>query len=85
MMNDPSLSLALRVCNAINKELDSNFYSAVMSGKPLERLPQIAEDSTIERGERADARKGRARRLVVADRPAGVAEIRVQGADRGVS
>ena len=37
-----------------------------------------------ERGERADARKGRVRRLVVDDRPAGVAEIRVQGADRGV-
>ena len=54
MMNDPSLSLALRGCNAIDKELDNNFYSAVMSGKPLDRLPQIAEDSTIERGERAD-------------------------------
>ena len=54
MMNAPSLSLALRVCNDIDKELDNNFYSAVMSGKPLDRLPQIAEDSTIERGERAD-------------------------------
>ena len=49
-----------------------------------ERLDRARLHRGDERGERADARKRRVLRLVVADRLAGVAEIRVQRADRGV-
>ena len=47
-----------------------------LNGAPVHRGDQ--------RHQRAHARKRRVLRLVVADRRAGVAEIRVQGADRGV-
>ena len=49
-----------------------------------ERLDRARLHGRDERGQRAHARKHRVLRLVVADRRAGVAEIRVQGAHRGV-
>ncbi len=49
-----------------------------------ERLDRASFHRGDERGQGAHARKRRVFRLVVADRPAGVAEMRVQGADRGV-
>ena len=49
-----------------------------------ERLDRARLHRGDERGQRAHARKRRVLRLVVADRLAGVAEMRVQRADRGV-
>ena len=54
---------------------------AAQDDERLDRAPLHRGD---QRGQRAHARKRRVLRLVVADRLAGVAERRVQGADRGV-
>ena len=37
----------LRVFDAVNRELDNNFYSTVLAGRPLDRLPLIDEEETI--------------------------------------
>ena len=68
-------------------EAKSRSAGASNTGLPPEddeRLYRARLHRGDERGERADARKRRVLRLVVADRFAGVAERRVQGADRGV-
>ncbi len=52
-MQDRSIGAALKVIEAINRDVDSNFYNQFMSGRPLLSLPQISEADTVERAEKA--------------------------------
>ncbi len=52
-MRDRSIGLALKVIGKINREIDDNFYSAFMAGRPMVTLPQISEGETTSKGEAA--------------------------------
>ena len=52
-MKSESVNAAMRVIQAVNREVDQSFYSEFSSGRPMTGLPQVSEDETRERGQKA--------------------------------
>ena len=52
-MKSKSVNAAMRVIQAVNREVDQSFYAEFATGQPMTGLPQVSEDETRERGQKA--------------------------------